>query len=325
MKKFFALLALCAVGLVSVRAQERQGQDDTAKPTEGFTLKTAETIEFTTDEVTWMQVDVSPDGRTILFDLLGDLYTMPIGGGEATRIMGGLSFESQPTWSPDGKTIAFLTDRTGVENLWIADADGSNPRAVSKDAPHQRSAADHGVAGLDARRQLHRGVEVAPARSGDVLAIHVSPRRRHRRPRWRAATAAARSRRARPAARAADEQDGRGRVARRPLHLLHATHRHLHLQRAFPALADLPSRPRDRRRHADHQRARQRAFARRFRRTANGWSSARVTKRTPGCASATSRPAPSDGSPIRSRETIRSRAPAATRCRAMTSCLTASR
>jgi imidazolonepropionase-like amidohydrolase/Tol biopolymer transport system component len=47
--------------------------------------------------------------------------------------MGGLSFESQPTWSPDGKTIAFLTDRTGVENLWIADADGSNPRAVSKD------------------------------------------------------------------------------------------------------------------------------------------------------------------------------------------------
>jgi Tol biopolymer transport system component/imidazolonepropionase-like amidohydrolase len=133
MKKLFVLLTLCAVGLVSLRGQERQAQDDTSKPAEGFTLKTAETIEFTTDEVTWMQVDVSPDGRTILFDLLGDLYTMPITGGEARRIMGGLSFESQPTWSPDGKTIAFLTDRTGVENLWIADADGSNPRAVSKD------------------------------------------------------------------------------------------------------------------------------------------------------------------------------------------------
>ena len=132
MKKFFVLLIVC-VGLVPLRGQERQAPDDAAKPAEGFTLKTAETIEFTTDEVTWMQVDVSPDGRTILFDLLGDLYTMPVGGGEATRIMGGLSFESQPTWSPDGKTIAFLTDRTGVENLWIADADGSNPRAVSKD------------------------------------------------------------------------------------------------------------------------------------------------------------------------------------------------
>ena len=133
MKKLCVLVALCAIGLASLRAQEKPAQEDTAKPAEGFALKTAETIEFTTDEVTWMQVDVSPDGRTILFDLLGDLYTMPITGGEATRIMGGLSFESQPTWSPDGKTIAFLSDRTGVENLWIADANGSNPRAVSKD------------------------------------------------------------------------------------------------------------------------------------------------------------------------------------------------
>lgn len=128
------LLAMGLVGFVTLRGQDRQAAaDDTAKPGEGFTLKTAETIEFTTDEVTWMQVDVSPDGGTILFDLLGDLYTMPIGGGEAKRIIGGLSFESQPVWSPDGRTIAFLTDRSGVENLWIADADGGNPRAVSKD------------------------------------------------------------------------------------------------------------------------------------------------------------------------------------------------
>ena len=131
MKKLCVLVALCAIGLASLRAQEKPAQEDAAKPAEGFALKTAETIEFTTDEVTWMQVDVSPDGRTILFDLLGDLYTMPITGGEATRIMGGLSFESQPTWSPDGKTIAFLSDRTGVENLWIADANGSNPRVHS--------------------------------------------------------------------------------------------------------------------------------------------------------------------------------------------------
>jgi Tol biopolymer transport system component/imidazolonepropionase-like amidohydrolase len=134
MKNSLVLPAFLLVALVSLPAQERpQGQDDTQKPAEGFTLKTAETIEFTTDEVTWMQVDVSPDGRTIVFDLLGDLYTMPIAGGDASRIIGGLSFESQPTWSPDGKTIAFLSDRTGVENLWLADADGGNPRAVSKD------------------------------------------------------------------------------------------------------------------------------------------------------------------------------------------------
>jgi imidazolonepropionase-like amidohydrolase/Tol biopolymer transport system component len=100
---------------------------------EGLVLTTAETLEFTTDEVTWPSVDVSPDGRTIVFDVLGDLYTLPIAGGTATRIVGGLSFESQPRYSPDGQTLAFLSDRSGVENLWLADADGSNPRAVSKD------------------------------------------------------------------------------------------------------------------------------------------------------------------------------------------------
>ncbi len=62
-----SLLALCLLGYATLRGQDRQA-DDTAKPGEGFTLKTAETIEFTTDEVTWMQVDVSPDGGTILFD-----------------------------------------------------------------------------------------------------------------------------------------------------------------------------------------------------------------------------------------------------------------
>jgi Tol biopolymer transport system component len=124
--------ALAAVpGFVPATGQEPQA--DSSRAPEGFVLKTAETIAFTTDEVTWPSLDVSPDGRTILFDVLGDLYTLPIDGGTATRIMGGLSFESQPTYSPDGTTIAFLTDRTGVENLWIANADGSNPRAVSKD------------------------------------------------------------------------------------------------------------------------------------------------------------------------------------------------
>jgi Tol biopolymer transport system component/imidazolonepropionase-like amidohydrolase len=113
-------------------AQE-QAPAPAASAADGLVLEAERTIDFTTDEVTWMSVDVSPDGRTIVFDLLGDLYTLPVGGGEATRIIGGLSFESQPTWSPDGATIAFLSDRTGVENLWIANADGSNPRAVSKD------------------------------------------------------------------------------------------------------------------------------------------------------------------------------------------------
>jgi Tol biopolymer transport system component/imidazolonepropionase-like amidohydrolase len=131
------LAASHASGRLHSQEPVQAAPDDTGKTdekkTEGPVLRTAETLEFETDEVTWMSVDVSPDGRTVVFDLLGDLYTMPAAGGAATRIVGGLSFESQPTFSPDGKTIAFLTDRTGVENLWIANADGSSPRAVSKD------------------------------------------------------------------------------------------------------------------------------------------------------------------------------------------------
>jgi Tol biopolymer transport system component len=127
------LVAACVVFggmLVPTRGQE---QSEGNRSPEGLILKAAETIEFTTEEVTWPSVDVSPDGRTLIFDVLGDLYTLPAGGGQATRIMGGLAFDSQPVYSPDGKMIAFLSDRTGVENLWVANADGSSPRAISKD------------------------------------------------------------------------------------------------------------------------------------------------------------------------------------------------
>src|SRR5215470_842879 len=127
-----AALVLAASWAVHTQDQQETGGDKPATPA-SLILDKAETIEFTTDEGTWMSLDVSPDGKTIAFDLLGDLYTLPIDGGAATRIIGGLSFESQPAFSPDGKSIAFLSDRSGVENLWIANADGSNPRAVSKD------------------------------------------------------------------------------------------------------------------------------------------------------------------------------------------------
>jgi Tol biopolymer transport system component/imidazolonepropionase-like amidohydrolase len=122
----------------AVQTQDRQeGQGDRPAAPTTLILDRAETIEFTTDEGTWMSLDVSSDGHTIAFDLLGDLYTLPSDGGAATRIAGGMSFESQPKFSPDGKTIAFLSDRSGVENLWVANADGSNPRAVTKDRPTQ--------------------------------------------------------------------------------------------------------------------------------------------------------------------------------------------
>src|SRR5207302_5454501 len=131
------LIGLAAVVAASYagRTQDRPDQENERRPPATLVLDKAETIEFTTDEGTWMSLDVSPDGKTIAFDLVGDIYTLPIEGGTATRIIGGMSFESQPKFSPDGKTIAFLSDRSGVENLWLVDADGTNPRPVSKDRP----------------------------------------------------------------------------------------------------------------------------------------------------------------------------------------------
>ncbi len=92
----------------------------------------AKEIRFQTTEGTWLSVDVSPDGKTLVFDLLGDIYVMPASGGAAKAIVTGTSFDSQPRFSPDGRQIAFTSDRDGALNLWVAGADGSGARQVSK-------------------------------------------------------------------------------------------------------------------------------------------------------------------------------------------------
>src|ERR1700754_137713 len=90
-------------------------------------------IPINVDEGTWMDLDVSPDGRTIAFDLLGDIYTMPIGGGTPTRIAEGLAYEVQPRFSPDGRRIAFVSDRGGGDNIWIMNVDGSDKRPLTRE------------------------------------------------------------------------------------------------------------------------------------------------------------------------------------------------
>ena len=137
MKKSIGLMAVLAFAPAQVLAQDEGAADTAEKKEEKWDVSAPPlpTRDVTIDvrEGTWMSLDVSPDGRTIAFDLLGDIYTMPIAGGEATNIASGMAWEMQPRFSPDGSKIAFTSDRAGGDNIWIMNADGSDKRQVTKE------------------------------------------------------------------------------------------------------------------------------------------------------------------------------------------------
>ncbi|MFD2917523.1 amidohydrolase family protein [Psychroserpens luteus] len=90
-------------------------------------------LKLSTDEGTWMNLDLSPDGKSIVFDLLGDIYKLDTNGGKATILREGLPFEIQPRFSPDGQYISFTSDAGGGDNIWIMNSDGSNAKQVTKE------------------------------------------------------------------------------------------------------------------------------------------------------------------------------------------------
>ncbi|MAL08169.1 MAG: amidohydrolase [Maricaulis sp.] len=138
---------LTAVSLAALIHASALAQDTTAPAPEAEAEAAAEAtgwdvanpplptrdVTISVSEGTWMSLDVSPDGQTIAFDLLGDIYTMPITGGPATQISSGLPWEIQPRFSPDGSRIAFISDRGGGDNLWIMNPDGSDRIQVSNE------------------------------------------------------------------------------------------------------------------------------------------------------------------------------------------------
>lgn len=90
---------------------------------EGLPLRPERLLRMTVQEGSWMSLDVSPDGSTLVFDLLGSIWTLPIGGGEAKPLTQGMAFDAQPRFSPDGTRIVFVSDRTGGENVFLLSLD----------------------------------------------------------------------------------------------------------------------------------------------------------------------------------------------------------
>jgi len=134
MKKLLSVAMLLAS--ISLYAQEDKKETktdekwDVSDPKGTFNYKSH---SFSTNEGTWMNLDVSPDGKTIVFDLLGDIYSIPITGGKATSLRTGIPFEIQPRFSPDGEKISFTSDAGGGDNIWIMNADGSNAKQITEE------------------------------------------------------------------------------------------------------------------------------------------------------------------------------------------------
>ena len=130
LKKQFLLLAICfAFGTLSAQDSKESIKWDVNNPEGNY-----KEVNFTSTEGTWMNVDISPDGKEIVFDLLGDIYTMPATGGTAAVLRGGHAFEVQPRFSPDGNKILFTSDAGGGDNIWVMNRDGSKASQVTKES-----------------------------------------------------------------------------------------------------------------------------------------------------------------------------------------------
>lgn len=98
---------------------------------DGLPLVPTRRIEFTTQKGTWLSVDASPTDTTLVIEVFGDLYALATTGGVARPLTSGMAYDSQPSYSPDGQSIVFVSDRSGQDNLWLMDSNGENLRQLS--------------------------------------------------------------------------------------------------------------------------------------------------------------------------------------------------
>lgn len=126
-------------------AQESSAEADstkTKKATKELPLEPERNFKINTSEATWISLDLSPDGKHIVFDILGDLYQMPITGGKAEALSSGMPYDVHPRYSPDGKTLVFISDQSGADNVWTLNLESKERKQLTKDDNQNYFSAD---------------------------------------------------------------------------------------------------------------------------------------------------------------------------------------
>lgn len=159
---------LTIVGIFALLATSGFGQDTTAakdttkKEKKDLPLAAGRNFSFDLTEGSWIALDVSPDGEKIIFDFLGDLYTIPMAGGEATQITKGFPFDSQPRFSPDGKHAVYISDESGGENVWTVELESGDKKQITKgntnpyQSPEWSPDGKYLIASKQSGRNLHK-------------------------------------------------------------------------------------------------------------------------------------------------------------------------
>lgn len=114
LRRLCFFLFFCFFAVSQSLAQDKKDKKEIDLP-----LDSDRSVSIDATSGTWMSVDVSPDGATIVFDYLGDLFSMSATGGDAVQLTSGMAFDAQPRFSPDGLQITFTSDRDGGQNIWI--------------------------------------------------------------------------------------------------------------------------------------------------------------------------------------------------------------
>ncbi|HTF19327.1 MAG TPA: hypothetical protein VK658_14700, partial [Chryseolinea sp.] len=131
-RQYPLLVVFVLLGWSSSAQEAKKDSTETDDKKPGLPLKATRHIPIKTTEGTWMSLDVSPDGKAIAFDFLGDIFIMPITGGKPKQFTKGLAFDSHPKFSPDGTKLLFISDRSGGNNVWWFALDKSDSLQVTE-------------------------------------------------------------------------------------------------------------------------------------------------------------------------------------------------